>query len=105
MHMDAEAKRFVSLMGLEVLDEASYARYRAGMTPILESYGGAFGCDFVVSRVLKGDDRINRVFTIAFPDRATRERFFSDPRYLAVRRELFEPAVGAVIALAEFETK
>ena len=79
------------------------ARYRAGMTPILESYGGSFGCDFAVAKVLKGpSERVNRVFTIAFPDRATRDRFFADERYRAVRREHFEPAVAASFVLAEF---
>ena len=42
--MAADRGRHVVLMGLEVTDDASYARYRAGMTPILESYGGSFGC-------------------------------------------------------------
>lgn len=101
--MDAEGRTHVLLMGLEVTDEASYAGYRARMTPILSSYGGAFGHDFVVARVLKGDARINRVFTLLFPDRATRERFFADARYRAARAELFEPAVGAVIVLGELE--
>ena len=73
--MAAERGRYVILMGLEVTDDASYARYRARMTPILESHGGSFGCDFVVAKVLKGpSERLNRVFTISFPDRMTRER-------------------------------
>ncbi|XXT23943.1 DUF1330 domain-containing protein [Sorangium sp. So ce429] len=102
--MGAEGRQHVLLVGLQVADEASYARYRAGMTPILSSYGGAFGHDFVVARVLKGDAGINRVFTLLFPDRAARERFFADAQYLAVRAELFEPAVAATFILGEFET-
>ncbi|WP_437688133.1 DUF1330 domain-containing protein [Sorangium sp. So ce176] len=101
--MDAEGRKHVLLMGLQVTDEAAYASYRARMTPILSTYGGAFGHDFVVARVLKGDERINRVFTIVFPDRATRERFFADPAYRAVKAEFFEPAVAAVIVLGELE--
>ncbi len=101
--MGAETARHVRLVGLEVTDDASYARYRAAMTPILTSYGGAFGVDLVVGRVLLGDARINRVFTLSFPDRATQERFFADERYLAVRREFFAPAVGHVATLAEFD--
>ncbi|WP_437934769.1 DUF1330 domain-containing protein [Sorangium sp. So ce341] len=101
--MGAEGREHVLLMGLEVTDEAAYASYRARMTPILSSYGGAFGHDFVVARVLKGDARINRVFTLVFPDRATRERFFADAQYRAVRAELFEPAVAAALVLGELE--
>ncbi|MGK3969180.1 DUF1330 domain-containing protein [Sorangium sp. So ce118] len=101
--MGAEGRKHVLLMGLQVTDEAAYDGYRARMTPILSTYGGAFGHDFVVARVLKGDARINRVFTIVFPDRATRERFFADPEYRAARAELFEPAVAATIVLGELE--
>jgi hypothetical protein len=36
----ADRSGHVILMGLEVTDHASYARYRARMTPILESHGG-----------------------------------------------------------------
>jgi uncharacterized protein (DUF1330 family) len=102
--MAADRSRCVILMGLEVTDDASYARYRAGMTPILESYGGSFGCDFVVARVLKGpSERLNRVFMIAFPDRATQARFYADARYRAVRAEHFEPAVTQAVVLAELD--
>ncbi|WP_437976712.1 DUF1330 domain-containing protein [Sorangium sp. So ce295] len=101
--MAAEGRQHVLLVGLQMADETSYARYRAGMMPILSSYGGAFGHDFVVARVLKGDERINRVFTLLFPDRATRERFFADAQYRAVRAEFFEPAVAATFILGEFE--
>ena len=99
------AKRHVLLLGLEVSDDAQYAEYRAGMTPILERYGGKFGYDFVVSRVLKSEtpEPINRVFTLLFPDAATADRFFSDTTYLAVRERFFEPSVSSVTSLATFE--
>jgi uncharacterized protein (DUF1330 family) len=100
--MAAERGRYVILTGLEVTDDASYARYRSGMTPILESYGGYFGCDFGVAKVFKGpSERLNRVFTISFPDRAAEKRFFADPSYRKVRVEHFEPAGARVAVLAE----
>lgn len=100
--MGADGGRVVTLFGLEVTDEAGYARYREGMTPILARYGGAFGCDFAIARVLLGPNaRINRVFTIAFPDAESRTRFFADEAYRAVRKERFEPSVGVVAILEE----
>ena len=94
--------RQVTLIGLEVKDDAAYARYREAMAPILASYRGEFGCDFVVARVLLGPSpRINRVFTVSFPDADTRERFFADESYRAVRKRWFEPSVGVVEVLAE----
>ena len=94
--------RQLAVFGLEVKDDAGYARYREAMTPILASYGGEFGCDFVVARVLLGPSlRINRVFTLSFPDADTRERFFADETYRAVRKRWFEPSVGVVEVLAD----
>jgi uncharacterized protein (DUF1330 family) len=102
--MRMAAERFVRLMGLEVVDTERYRAYRAGMTPILVRYGGGFGYDLVVSEVLKSESTkpINRVFTIFFPSRDAAERFFADPEYLRVRKELFEPSVKAVTMLASF---
>jgi hypothetical protein len=51
--MAADARRHVILLGVEIVDEAAYARYRAAMTPILGTYGGSFGVDLAVARVLR----------------------------------------------------
>lgn len=100
--MDAEGGRHMTLFGLEVTDDAGYARYREAMAPILVRHGGRFGCDFVVARVLVGPSpRINRVFTIVFPDGGSRERFFSDEEYRTVRARWFEPSVGVREVLEE----
>lgn len=92
----------MTLFGLEVTDEAGYAHYREEMTPILTRHGGAFGCDFVVARVLKGPSpRTNRVFTLVFSDLASRERFFADEQYHAVRERWLTSSVGGVDVLEE----
>jgi uncharacterized protein (DUF1330 family) len=103
--MAGEPTRHVRVYGLQVADAAGYRRYREGMTPILHRHGGAFGYDFEVARVLasESDRPIDRVFTIAFPDRATADRFFADPDYLAVRHAWFEAAVTAVTVIASFD--
>ncbi len=94
-----------NLVGLEVTDEAAYQKYREGMLPILARYGGGFRYDFRIAETLKSevDAKINRLFMIHFPDRASKDGFFGDAEYLAVRREFFEPAVAAVTILAEYE--
>lgn len=98
--MPVDGGEHALLMALEVADQASYARYRQEMAPLLAEHGGRFVHDFVVAEVLLGARAgVNRVFTIAFPDREARERFFSDPRYVAVRARWFAPAVRSVEAL------
>jgi uncharacterized protein (DUF1330 family) len=103
--MAADAPRHVSWMGLEVTDSARYARYRAGMAPILAVHGGRFEHDFEVSKVVSSSasGRINRVFALSFPDAAMRARFFADGHYRRVRAELFEPAVASVEELTVLE--
>ncbi|HEY8966383.1 MAG TPA: DUF1330 domain-containing protein [Candidatus Methylacidiphilales bacterium] len=93
------------LLGLQVSDDALYTRYREAMAPMLALAGGAFRFDFQVAAVLKKQTEapINRVFAIRFPDRAAKERFFTDPAYLAVRERFFTASVEAVTVLSEYE--
>ncbi len=96
---------FERVMGINVTDDTEYQKYREGMTPILESFGGSFGFDFKVSEVLlsKTKDDINRVFTIEFPSKQTMEEFFSSPDYLEVKNKYFNSSVNSktVISLHE----
>jgi len=93
------------LVGLHVTDDASYARYRAAMTPMLEAVGGSFRYDFTIARMLKGaaSPPINRLFVISFPDEETKVAFFGNPEYLAAKAEHFEGAVDLVDLIATFE--
>ena len=95
------------IMGIYVSDDAEYQRYRQGMTPILNAFGGAFGFDFKIAEVLlsKSDDKINRVFTIEFPSQAVMERFFSDPKYLAVKKRHFNHSVKNSTIISMHEKK
>ncbi len=94
-----------TLVGLHVTDEAGYQRYRAGMIPLLEACGGRFRYDFRVNEVLRSEsaEPINRVFVIAFPSADAMRSFFRDPKYLAIRKQHFEPAVKAITRIAEYE--
>lgn len=94
------------VVGLLVVDQDSYSEYRKAMRPLLEKAGGAFRYDLEVSRVLRseGDAEINRAFVIRFPSKATKERFFADPRYIEVRRKFFDPAVKSRVLIAEYVT-
>lgn len=91
-------------VGLLVVDEEKYARYRAEMTPLLEAAGGRFRYDFQVARTLKSEvgHEINRVFVIQFPDLEAKDRFFADGRYVEIRGRLFEGAVRHTAILAEY---
>ena len=97
---------FEMTIGLFVVDREKYANYRAAIAPLLEASGGRFRYDFEVARTLKteADHEINRLFVIRFPDRASQERFFSDPRYVEIRARLFEKAVQRTAIIAEYST-
>ncbi len=99
-------QRFELIFGLHVADDTEYDQYRAGMTPILESFGGYFRFDFRVSEMLKGeaDSPFNRVFVLSFPDLASKEKFFADEEYKAVRAAHFDQAVRSVGQIAQYHT-
>ena len=94
------------IFGLEVVDQDTYTQYRREMVPLMEAAGGTFRYDFDVARVLRGekDAPINRAFVIQFPNRVASEAFFADPRYLEIRRRLFEPSVSSIVVIGEYET-
>lgn len=96
---------FERIMGLEVINEEEYQKYRENMIPILHSFGGSFGFDFKVSEVLKSktDDVINRVFTLDFPSKEIMEEFFSNPAYLAVKENFFIHSVKSVTTISLHE--
>ncbi|WP_420888068.1 DUF1330 domain-containing protein [Candidatus Nitronereus thalassa] len=93
------------VVGLNVLDEEVYQSYRDEMTPLLENLGGGFGYDFKVSAVLKSKTRepINRVFTIFFSSEDSMHSFFSNEKYLQIRKKHFEKAVTDTTVIATYE--
>jgi uncharacterized protein (DUF1330 family) len=90
-------------VGLLVIDHEKYAQYRTEIAPLLETAGGGFRYDFEVWRTLYSEapHEINRVFVIHFPDRAEKERFFSNPQYREIRARLFENSVQGTTILSE----
>ena len=95
---------FERAVGLLVVDDEKYADYRAAIAPLLEASGGRFRYDFEVAKTVKteANHHINRFFVLQFPDRASKERFFTDPAYLAIRARLFEKAVEGNTVIAEY---
>ncbi len=65
---------------------------------VVESGGGSFGYDFRVSEVLisQTPEPINRVFTIRLRSDETKESFFSDAEYLAIKRAVVQKEQNAV---------
>jgi len=96
---------FERVMGIYVSDDDEYQRYREGMAPILCSFGGSFGYDFKVSEVLlsKTDDKINRVFTIEFPNKELMDKFFTNPEYLNIKKRHFDNSVTSKTTISLHE--
>lgn len=94
------------VVAINVVDEHRYESYRAAMLPILHHFGGCFGFDLLVSRVLRSPapHPINRIFTIQFPSRAARESFFDDPQYRHARLAHFDAAVAGFTLIAEHDS-
>jgi uncharacterized protein (DUF1330 family) len=101
---DSHSTRYEIIVGMTIDDEASYQRYRNGMTPILESMGGFFRYDMRVGELIQGDadDPFNRIFILSFPDEATSARFFDEPSYKAVRTKHYDGAVRSHLVIASY---
>ena len=94
-----------TLVGLYVTDDDLYQKYREGMLPILQTYGGGFGYDFKVSEVLRSEveEPINRVFTIFFENEDAMNKFFTNEKYIEIRNKYFEPSVSATTIISKYE--
>ena len=93
------------VMGLHVINDEEYQKYRDGMEPILISMGGSFGYDFTIAEVLrsKSENEINRVFTIEFPSEQVMDEFFSRPDYVAIQDRHLDKALKSKTVIAMFE--
>jgi uncharacterized protein (DUF1330 family) len=96
---------FERIMGLHVVDDDGYQKYRAGMEPILVSIGGSFGYDFRIAEVLrsKTENTINRVFTIEFPSKQVMDDFFSRPDYLEIQEKYLKNSVKSKTVISMHE--
>jgi len=93
------------LVGLHVLDDDLYSKYRTAIKPILQRFEGGFGYDFEVSKVLlsENNEKINRIFTLHFPSKVDMESFFSDLTYKQVKEQFFSVSVGATTIISSYE--
>lgn len=93
------------LVGLNVTNDSEYSKYREGMTPILNSIGGGFGYDFQIAEVLKSEskNKINRVFTIYFPNKEKMDSFFSDADYLKIKKQFFANSVQSTTIISTYD--
>ena len=57
---------------------------------------------YATGNSLRGSAPINRTFVIQFPDRASKDRFFTDSQYLEIRARLFNRAVDSTTIIAEY---
>jgi len=92
--------------GVFIVDQDKYAEYRAGIAPLLEAVKGRFRYDFEVARTVKSEARheINRLFVMEFPGHASKERFFSDPRYVEIQTRLLVESVKGTTVIAVYAT-
>lgn len=93
------------LIGLYVTDDETYSQYRKAMYPLLQKYGGGFGYDFKIAKVLKSEveQPLNRVFTIYFENEQAKDDFFCNEEYLTIKERFFEKSVSSVIEIAKYK--
>jgi len=92
------------LVGLDIIDEINYQKYRQKILPIALKYQGSIGYDFKVSQVLKSHtkDKINRVFTICFENEDKMNAFFLNPDYLIIKEKYFKNSVASTTIISSY---
>jgi uncharacterized protein (DUF1330 family) len=93
------------LVAMQVADSERYATYREEMRPLLEKAQAGFRFDAGISQVLTPENQpaYNRIFVLAFPNKAAKDSFFADPAYQEIRARHFVPSVSAFVILAEYD--
>lgn len=81
-----------------------YTKYRENMTPLLKTYGGGFAYDFKIAETLQNESEkpINRVFLIYFKDETSMNDFFSNEKYLSIKKEFFDKSVGSAHEISKY---
>lgn len=92
------------LVGLDIIDEINYQKYRQLILPLAVKYGGSILYDFKVAEVLKSQtkDKINRVFTICFENEDKMNAFFLNPDYLTIKEKYFNKAVASTSIISSY---
>lgn len=94
------------IAALQITDVERYALYRSEIRPLLARAAAEFRFDLEVSRVIApvGQAAFNRLFVLAFPDRAAKETFLADPAYAEIRARHFPQCVATFVSIAEYDT-
>jgi uncharacterized protein (DUF1330 family) len=69
------------IVNIEVKDQAAYADYRSGVTPLIHKHGGEYLARGGVTELIEGDWTPGRVVLLKFPDMAALKAFLDDPEY------------------------
>lgn len=97
--------RIERLVGMYIINDIGYTKYREAMMPLLSTYGGGFAYDFKIAEVLKSQTqkKINRVFIIYFENEKSMNNFFSDDKYLAIKEQYFNDSVSDITEIAKYK--
>ena len=95
------------IVGLDIVNDELYDKYRKFMMPILNKYGGGFKYDFKIQQTLKSscEENINRVFLIYFPSKIKADEFFSNKEYLLIKDKYFTPSVKSTTIISSYEVE
>ena len=84
---------------VRVADPPAYARYRAGVLPVIEKFGGRFIVRGGEVEALEGRHDGRRLVVIEFPSKERLRAFYESPDYAplkALRRDAAEGDLWAV---------
>lgn len=86
-------------VNIEVKDQAAYAEYRNGVTPMIHKHGGEYLARGGAANLIEGDWTPDRVVLLKFPDMAALQAFLSDPEYQPLKELRLRAAETQMLAV------
>jgi uncharacterized protein (DUF1330 family) len=86
-------------VNIEVKDQAAYAEYRNGVSPIIYKHGGEYLARGGAAQLIEGDWTPSRVALLKFPDMAALHAFLEDPEYQPLKDLRLRAAESQMLAV------
>src|SRR5215510_4540852 len=82
---------------ISIHDRARYDKYVSGFMPVLQRYGGKLLVADEQPQVLQGKWDRDKIIIMAFPDRASFERWESSEEYREISKDRIAATEGVVL--------
>ena len=92
------------VFALKITDEQTYGSYREAIAPLMKRLGIVVLREYKIADVLHSkasEDQVTRLAVFGFPDKATKQAFFTHPTYEQAKSQFFTPSTSNFVQIIE----